>query len=99
MGPEFNDLFNRYFRDKPDKVRRHNSVGFDLVLTPISLSCSARSFLEVWYPQRMPYKYSSPLPAYADHTLLPPGKYFTMFQYLEYPASRGKVRSDSRRFR
>lgn len=29
--------------------------------------------------------------AYADHTLLPPGKYITMFQYLEYPASRGKV--------
>ncbi|KAJ7787136.1 hypothetical protein B0H14DRAFT_3505858 [Mycena olivaceomarginata] len=28
--------------------------------------------------------------AYADHTLLPPGKYITIFQYLEYPASRGK---------
>ncbi|KAJ2986658.1 hypothetical protein NUW54_g9685 [Trametes sanguinea] len=26
-----------------------------------------------------------------DHTLLPPGKYITMFQYLEYPASRGKI--------
>ncbi|KAG1808623.1 GMC oxidoreductase-domain-containing protein [Suillus subaureus] len=29
--------------------------------------------------------------AYADHSLLPPGKYMTMFQYLEYPASRGKI--------
>ena len=29
--------------------------------------------------------------AYADHSLLPPGKYITMFQYLEYPASRGKI--------
>ncbi|KAF5349953.1 hypothetical protein D9756_009245 [Leucocoprinus leucothites] len=29
--------------------------------------------------------------AYADHALLPPGKYITMFQYLEYPASRGKI--------
>ena len=31
------------------------------------------------------------LSAYADHSLLPPGKYITMFQYLEYPASRGKI--------
>jgi hypothetical protein len=31
------------------------------------------------------------LTAYADHSLLPPGKYMTMFQYLEYPASRGKI--------
>lgn len=22
MGPEFNELFDRYFRDKPDKVSR-----------------------------------------------------------------------------
>ena len=22
MGPEFNDLWNRYFKDKPDKVKR-----------------------------------------------------------------------------
>ncbi|EIW74284.1 hypothetical protein CONPUDRAFT_67656, partial [Coniophora puteana RWD-64-598 SS2] len=33
--------------------------------------------------------------AYADHTLLPPGKYITMFQYLEYPASRGKIHIQS----
>ncbi|KAJ7482779.1 hypothetical protein FB451DRAFT_1442466 [Mycena latifolia] len=30
---------------------------------------------------------------YADHTLLPLGKYITMFRYLGYPASRGKVRA------
>ncbi|KAI0033192.1 alcohol oxidase [Vararia minispora EC-137] len=58
MGPEFNDLWNRYFKDKPDKP-----VMFGSIVSG----------------------------AYADHTLLPPGKYMTMFQYLEYPASRGKI--------
>ncbi|KAF9440506.1 GMC oxidoreductase [Macrolepiota fuliginosa MF-IS2] len=29
--------------------------------------------------------------AYVDHTLLPPRKYITMFQYLEYLASHGKI--------
>lgn len=58
MGPEFNELWNSYFKDKPDKP-----VMFGSIVSG----------------------------AYADHTLLPPGKYITMFQYLEYPASRGKV--------
>ncbi|EPS99789.1 hypothetical protein FOMPIDRAFT_1030775 [Fomitopsis schrenkii] len=58
MGPEFNELFNRYFKDKPDKPVMFGSIVGG---------------------------------AYADHSLLPPGKYITMFQYLEYPASRGKI--------
>lgn len=58
MGPEFNELWNKYFKDKPDKPVMFGSIV-----------CAA----------------------YADHTLLPPGKYITMFQYLEYPASRGKI--------
>lgn len=58
MGPEFNELWNRYFKDKPDKPVMFGSIVAG---------------------------------AYADHTLLPPGNYVTMFQYLEYPASRGKV--------
>ena len=76
MGPEFNELWNTYFKDKPDKP-----VMFGSIVSG----------------------------AYADHTLLPPGKYITMyvplwcyldlpadslanrFQYLEYPASRGKI--------
>ncbi|KAI0773556.1 alcohol oxidase [Fomes fomentarius] len=58
MGPEFNELWNSYFKDKPDKP-----VMFGSIVSG----------------------------AYADHTLLPPGKYITMFQYLEYPASRGKI--------
>ncbi|TFK98122.1 GMC oxidoreductase-domain-containing protein [Pterulicium gracile] len=58
MGPEFNALWDTYFKDKPDKPVMFGSI------------VSA---------------------AYADHTLLPPGKYMTMFQYLEYPASRGKI--------
>ncbi|KAJ2930768.1 hypothetical protein H1R20_g6315, partial [Candolleomyces eurysporus] len=58
MGPEFNELWNKYFKDKPDKP-----VMFGSIVSG----------------------------AYADHTLLPPGKYITMFQYLEYPASRGKI--------
>ncbi|KAF8900882.1 GMC oxidoreductase-domain-containing protein [Gymnopilus junonius] len=62
MGPEFNELWNTYFKDKPDKPVMFGSI------------VSA---------------------AYADHTLLPPGKYITMFQYLEYPASRGKIHISS----
>ncbi|KAG6370938.1 hypothetical protein JVT61DRAFT_10805 [Boletus reticuloceps] len=58
MGPEFNALWDRYFKDKPDKP-----VMFGSIVSG----------------------------AYADHSLLPPGKYMTMFQYLEYPASRGKI--------
>ncbi|GAA6044955.1 hypothetical protein JCM8097_000629, partial [Rhodosporidiobolus ruineniae] len=34
--------------------------------------------------------------AYADHSLLPPGKYMTHFSYLEYPASRGKIHITSK---
>ncbi|KAL8292873.1 hypothetical protein RQP46_000567 [Phenoliferia psychrophenolica] len=34
--------------------------------------------------------------AYADHSLLPPGKFFTMFNYLEYPASRGRIHISSK---
>ncbi|KAG1746626.1 uncharacterized protein EDB91DRAFT_1245812 [Suillus paluster] len=56
--PEFNALWDRYFKDKPDKP-----VMFGSIVSG----------------------------AYADHSLLPPGKYMTMFQYLEYPASRGKI--------
>jgi alcohol oxidase len=58
MGAEFNELWNKYFKDKPDKP-----VMFGSIVSG----------------------------AYADHSLLPPGKYMTMFQYLEYPASRGKI--------
>ncbi|KIY68013.1 GMC oxidoreductase [Cylindrobasidium torrendii FP15055 ss-10] len=63
MGPEFNELWDRYFKDKPDKP-----VMFGSIVSG----------------------------AYADHSLLPPGKYVTMFQYLEYPASRGKIHISSR---
>lgn len=62
MGPEFNELWNTYFKDKPDKPVMFGSIVAG---------------------------------AYADHTLLPPGKYITMFQYLEYPASRGKIHINS----
>ena len=46
MGPEFNDLWNKYFKDKPDKP-----VMFGSIVSG----------------------------AYADHALLPPGKYITMW--------------------
>ncbi|EGN97564.1 hypothetical protein SERLA73DRAFT_184316 [Serpula lacrymans var. lacrymans S7.3] len=62
MGPEFGALWDKYFKDKPDKPVMFGSI------------VSA---------------------AYADHTLLPPGKYMTIFQYLEYPASRGKIHISS----
>lgn len=45
MGPEFNELWDRYFKNKPDKP-----VMFGSIVSG----------------------------AYADHTLLPPGKYITM---------------------
>ncbi|KAI5900355.1 alcohol oxidase [Schizophyllum commune H4-8] len=62
MGPEFNELWDKYFKDKPDKP-----VMFGSIVSG----------------------------AYADHSLLPPGKYITMFQYLEYPASRGRIHINS----
>lgn len=46
MGPEFNELWDRYFKDKPDKPVMFGSIVAG---------------------------------AYADHTLLPPGKYITMY--------------------
>ncbi|KAF5375974.1 hypothetical protein D9757_009477 [Collybiopsis confluens] len=58
MGPEFNALWDTYFKDKPDKP-----VMFGSIVSG----------------------------AYADHTLLPPGKYITIFLPQEYPASRGKI--------
>ncbi|ORY40009.1 alcohol oxidase [Leucosporidium creatinivorum] len=63
LGPEFNELWDRYFKDKPDK--------------PVMFSSIVSG-------------------AYSDHSLLPPGKYFTMFNYLEYPASRGSIHITSK---
>ncbi|KAF8063216.1 methanol oxidase [Lyophyllum atratum] len=59
MGPEFNELWKTYFKDKPDKP-----VMFGSIVSG----------------------------AYADHSLLPPGKFMTMY---EYPASRGKIHISS----
>ncbi|KAF8196933.1 methanol oxidase [Pholiota molesta] len=53
MGPEFNALWDTYFKDKPDKPLMFNSIVSG---------------------------------AYADHTLLPPGKYITI---------RGKIHISS----
>ncbi|EJD00303.1 alcohol oxidase [Fomitiporia mediterranea MF3/22] len=62
MGTEFNERWNQYFKDKPDKPIMYG------------LLCAG---------------------AYADHSLLPPGKYFSIISYLEYPASRGKIHIQS----
>ena len=37
MGPEFNDLWNRYFKDKPDKVKRIRFYRLAYLLTNDSL--------------------------------------------------------------
>ncbi|KAJ7201748.1 hypothetical protein C8J57DRAFT_1624531 [Mycena rebaudengoi] len=58
MGPEFNQLWDTYFKDKVCRLAMFGAIVSG---------------------------------AYTDHTLLPPGKYITMFQYLEYPASRGRI--------
>ncbi|RDB21821.1 Alcohol oxidase 2 [Hypsizygus marmoreus] len=63
MGPEFNELWDKYFKDKPDK--------------PVIVRVD-----RLWSLCR-------------THSLLPPGKYITMFQYLEYPVSRGKIHISS----
>lgn len=63
MGPEFNELWNTYFKDKPDKPVMFGSIvagGGCEVATRFALTDKS------W------------LLAYADHTLLPPGKYITM---------------------
>ncbi|KAJ3767607.1 GMC oxidoreductase-domain-containing protein [Lentinula raphanica] len=62
MGPEFNELWDKYFKDKPDKP-----VMFGSIVSG----------------------------AYADHTLLPPGNYITMFQYLASVPTIFSVRSVS----
>ena len=49
MGPEFNELWDRYFKDKHDKP-----VMFGSIVSG----------------------------AYADQSLLPPGQYITLFQYV-----------------
>ncbi|OAA54585.1 Glucose-methanol-choline oxidoreductase [Niveomyces insectorum RCEF 264] len=56
--PHFNDGWNSYFKNKPDKPVMHYSV------------------ISGWF---------------GDHMLLPPGKFFTMFHFLEYPFSRGST--------
>ena len=33
---------------------------------------------------------------FGDHMLMPPGKFFTMFHFLEYPFSRGFTHSPAR---
>lgn len=48
MGPEFNELWNRYFKNKPDKPVMFGSIVAG---------------------------------AYADHAVLPPGKYITMYVF------------------
>ncbi|KAF8197223.1 methanol oxidase [Mycena galopus ATCC 62051] len=55
MGPEFNQLWDTYFKDKVCRL----AMSFGAIVSG----------------------------AYADHTLLPPGKYITMY----YPASRGRI--------
>ncbi|KAK4703474.1 hypothetical protein P7C70_g2739, partial [Phenoliferia sp. Uapishka_3] len=62
MGPEFQDFFEKYFRDKPDKP----GVTF-LRLCFIDLNSE-----------------SIPTQSCSDPS-------FTMFNYLEYPASRGRI--------
>jgi alcohol oxidase len=61
MGPEFNELWDRYFKDKPDKP-----VMYVLFLLEVCVSNHFDRFGSIVSA------------AYADHTLLPPGKYITM---------------------
>lgn len=63
MGPEFNELWKTYFKDKPDKPVMFGSIvaGGKATVQP-----AAGTLLRAW------------MLAYADHTLLPPGKYITM---------------------
>jgi alcohol oxidase len=82
IGLYLRQLWDVYFKDKPDK--------------PVRLSFSL-------FPCRLTTRFAPQVMfgaivsgAYADHTLLPPGKFFTMFNYLEYPASRGRIHITSK---
>ena len=61
MGPEFNELWDKYFKDKPDK--------------PVMYDVPSHSQRVVTALRRFGSIVSG---AYADHSLLPPGKYITM---------------------
>lgn len=56
--PDFQQGWDSYFKNKPDKPVMHYSV------------------ISGWF---------------GDHMLMPPGKFFTMFHFLEYPFSRGWI--------
>ncbi|GAA5828265.1 hypothetical protein JCM11251_002667 [Rhodosporidiobolus azoricus] len=83
MGPEFNDV---------------GLSPFLHVLLHLAHPCRPK-FFERYFRNKpdKPVMFSSVVAgAYADHSLLPPGKFMTMFSYLEYPASRGKIHIKSK---
>lgn len=103
--PETRERLFKQWEDKPSHAQLSSNMidaGVKIRPTPEELKEMGPEFNKLWesYFANKPDKpvmFSSVVAgAYADHTLLPPGKYFTMFSYLEYPASRGKIHISSK---
>lgn len=79
MGPEFRDGWDSYFKNKPDKPVMHYSLisGYKF--------CSPMGLDRDWADNFQKLRF------FGDHMLLPPGKFFSMFHFLEYPFSRGSI--------
>jgi len=74
--PEFRSGWDSYFKKKPDKPVMHYSV------------------IAGWFGDHMVCV--SPAASYSNRRLtrsqhMPPGNFFTMFHFLEYPFSRGET--------
>lgn len=72
-------------------------AGVKIRPTPEELSQMGKAFQDGYksYFEHKPDKpvmhYSVICGFFGDHNMIPPGKYFTMFHFLEYPFSRGYV--------
>ncbi|KAA8917356.1 hypothetical protein TRICI_000495 [Trichomonascus ciferrii] len=72
-------------------------AGVKLRPTPDELETMGEAFKQGWKdyfedkPDKPVMHYSIISGFFGDHNMIPPGKYFTMFHFLEYPFSRGYV--------
>ncbi|GAA5862491.1 hypothetical protein JCM1840_004200 [Sporobolomyces johnsonii] len=97
-------IYNEYHTNPSKALLASNCIdaGFKLRPTEEELKGMGKDFnkfFDQYFRDKpdKPVMFSSIVSgAYADHSLLPPGKYFTMFSYLEYPASRGKIHIQSK---
>ena len=91
--PEFISGWDSYFKDKPDKPVMHYSVSFYIVFHARSKYTDKkpghRGLVRVSRTSQKTLRLALTSSLCSDHMLMPPGKFFTMFHFLEYPFSRG----------